>query len=66
MRSLVGDHAGDSVEQCNVRARSRAQPEIGDVAHLYAARIDDDRLGATLHDRAPHSSRGHGMVRVGV
>ena len=63
---FIHDNLRHRVQQSHVRPRTRAQPQLGVVAHLDPARVDDDEFRAALHHRAPHPRRRHRMVRIGV
>ena len=66
VQPLVQDDLGHGVQEGDVGARPRPEPQLGEVAHLYAPRVDDDELGPTLDHGPPHPRRRHGVVRVGV
>ena len=44
----------------------RPEPEVGVVAHLDAAWVDDDELGSTLDDGAAHARCSDGVIGIGV
>ena len=57
---------GQGVEQGHVGARIGTQPQVGIVAHINTARVDDDELGPALHHGPAHPRGGHRMVGRGV
>ena len=63
---FVENDLGHAVEQRYVGAGTRPHPDLREVAHLDAARVDDDELGALLHDGAAHARGCHRVVGVGV
>ena len=63
---FVHDYFGHCVQQSNICARTRPEPQVSVVAHVDAARVDDDQLRASFNHRAPHPGRGNRVVRVRV
>ena len=66
VQPLVQDDLGHRVQEGDVGARPRPEPQLREVAHLDAPRVDDDELRPALDHGPPHPRRRHGVVRVGV
>ena len=66
LETLVQDDLGHAVQQSHVGAWVSPQPQIGIVAHVDAARVYDDELGASLHHGPPHPGGSYRVVGGGV
>jgi len=64
-QSLVQDHPGDGREQGGVRARAKAQPDVGVADQIDGARIDDHQ-GSALAPGLQHAEANDGVALGGV
>ena len=62
LQTFLQNHLGKAVEQGDVGAGVGAEPQVGVVAHVDAAGVDDDELGPSLNDGPAHAGGGYWVV----
>ena len=61
-QSLVQDYFGHSVKQGHVGTRVGAEPQVGVIAHVDSAGVDNDELSAPFHHGPAHAGGRHRVV----